>query len=253
MEVLDLYLNKKFCLWLGSGNQKAHKGALDSHWASTHLSAQSLHTILSLGLVQTVTRADTNLLSHIVPPLLSGEQKHKTTNQLDDSGLITTVTGKGLIVPWCFRPNQLLTGTMWSARGVHRLNTALHKAVLFQCCLSARCSQPHIALDRHTGVNGRSCWANSETYCHSVRLRSFFFFAFDNRCSNLSSFRATSLTFSVAASLSKPLGKSRRRELGRAVNFRIGKCAELRGGSRRSGQLTGARRWNKLSTPESDD
>lgn len=236
-------------IWQPESTQRPTRQPLSLY---TLICTITTHSILSLGLVQTVTRADTNLLSHIVPPLLSGEQKHKTTNRLDDSGLITTVTGKSLIVPWCFRPNQLLTGTMWSARGVHRLNTALHKAVLFQCCLSARCSQLHIALDRHTGVNGRSCWADSETYCHSCQTQKVFLHLTTDAL--ISRLFVPPLSHSLSlSSLSKPLGKSRRRELGRAANFRIGKCAELRGGSRRSGQLTGARRWNKLSTPESDD
>lgn len=124
--------------------------------------------------------------------------KTQATNQLDDSQRITTVTAKSVIVQQCFRPNQLLTGSMWSARGVHRLNAALHKEVLFQSCLSAKCSQPHIAHDRHTGVNGGSCWANSETYCHcQIQI----LFAFDNTRSNLlhaSYFLAIPLTFFCA-------------------------------------------------------
>lgn len=72
----------------------------------------------------------------------------------------------------CFRPNQLLTGAMQSARGVHRLNAASHKVVLFQRRLSARCPQPHIAHDRLTGVNGGSCRASSEAHRHSVTFRS---------------------------------------------------------------------------------
>lgn len=52
---------------------------------------------------------------------LSGEQKQGQQTSRMANICVMTATAKRVIVQWCFTPNQLLTGSMWSARGVEGL------------------------------------------------------------------------------------------------------------------------------------
>lgn len=116
-----------------------------------HLSAQSQHTLfVSPGPVHVATRADTSVLSYLAPPFLflSEEQKQGQQTSRTAHKCVMTATAKRVIVQWCFGPNQLLTGSMWSARGSR--GAASHKDVLFGSRLSAKRSQPQIAPDTHT-------------------------------------------------------------------------------------------------------
>lgn len=186
-----------------------------------HLSAQSQHTLfVSPGPVHVVTR-DRCLVVPRATFFLSGEQKQGQQTSRMAHKCLMTATAKRVIVQWCLRPNQLLTGSMWSARGVEGLNAASHKDILFGSCLSAKRSQPQIAPDRHTGVNAGSCWANTATYCHSVRIRSSLLLTTHALIFLRASYFSSHLPCKSSGSPSKLLGESRRGEPRRGMNYRV--------------------------------
>lgn len=128
-------------------------------------------SLLYTGLNHAVT---TSFMLCPVSTFLSGQHRQQTSQMTHNVSQLSQQSVTITLQTW-----SIIDGLCDVPQGLSVLSVCPSIKKFYFRTVSAKSSQPHIANDIHTAINGDSCWGNSATYGHSVGSRSSFLLTAD--------------------------------------------------------------------------